>query len=197
MPPSHAFLAKTGHASFRLRCHAAAWAANYSAGRYDEPGLLLLSATGPDTAVKATRAILHVPEIAAEFLVEHPDNGKTRRLSRVHLLGKPIGYTVSVARLAPGAIHLVALAKLPGLMPELSDEALWAELSGQRYTTPLLREWTPWLKAELLHSGGIVQAGSLDQATGSKPGVLTVLPEKLDELVSAGVRRKELMLDVQ
>ena len=38
----------------------------------------------------------------------------------------------------PASIHLVALAKIPGLMPNMSDDHLWTELSGPRYTTPLL-----------------------------------------------------------
>ena len=54
---------KTAKSQFRLRCHAAAWSKVYGGSvqvrrRYsqDYPGLLLLSATGPDTAAKAVRA---------------------------------------------------------------------------------------------------------------------------------------------
>ena len=74
LPP---LVVKTGKSEFRLRCHAAAWAAEYGGTvkihrRYsrDYPGLLLLSATGPDTAAKAVRATLYQPDVEAEFALQ-------------------------------------------------------------------------------------------------------------------------------
>ena len=68
---------KTAKSQFRLRCHAAAWSKVYGGSvqvrrRYSReyPGLLLLSATGPDTAAKAVRATLYQPDIQAEFSLE-------------------------------------------------------------------------------------------------------------------------------
>ena len=45
----------------------------------DCPGLLILSATGPDTAVKSVRATLYQPDVEAEFVLEMDD--KIERLS--------------------------------------------------------------------------------------------------------------------
>ena len=42
-------------------------------------GLLLLSATGPDTAVKSVRATLYQPDVEAEFVL---DSDTTSRCSR-------------------------------------------------------------------------------------------------------------------
>jgi hypothetical protein len=60
LPP---LVVRTGKSEFRLRCHAAAWTAEYAGvirmdrrHSADCPGLLMLSATGPDTAAKAVRA---------------------------------------------------------------------------------------------------------------------------------------------
>ena len=39
------------------------------------PGLLLLSATGPDTAVKSVRATLYQPDVDAEFVLEGREHG--------------------------------------------------------------------------------------------------------------------------
>ena len=72
---------KTTKSEFRLRCHAAAWASEYG-GRmklrrrygHDCSGLLLLSATGPDTAVKSVRATLYQPDVEAEFVLEERDD---------------------------------------------------------------------------------------------------------------------------
>ena len=67
---------KTGKSEFRLRCHAAAWARDYGGTvkihrrhSRDYPGLLLLSATGPDTAAKAVRATLYQSDVEAEFVL--------------------------------------------------------------------------------------------------------------------------------
>jgi hypothetical protein len=179
-------LATTGNSSFRLRCHAAAWCDGYSGTQAFQPGLLLLSATGSDTAAKAVRAVLHVSEIEAEFRLERGE--RIERMARAHYDGKPTGYTASLARLAPGAIHIVALAKLPGLIPDLSDDRLWAELCGERYTTPLLRAWTPWIRQRLIAAGGIVPA----QGYAAKAGVLRATPEEIDDLASSGVRQGHL-----
>ena len=72
---------KTAKSEFRLRCHAAAWASEYGGRmklrrRYGQeyPGLLLLSATGPDTAVKSVRATLYQPDVEAEFVLERRDD---------------------------------------------------------------------------------------------------------------------------
>jgi hypothetical protein len=179
-------LVSTGHSSFRLRCHAASWSDDYAGTRAYQPGLLLLSAVGPDTAAKAIRAILHVTEIEAEFRLE--DDERIVCMARASYDGKPVGYQAALARLAPGAVHLAALAKIPGMMPDMSDARLWAELSSERYTTPLLRQWTPWIRRKLVATGGIVAAAGY----AANSGVLTATPEELDELVSSGVRNGHL-----
>ena len=89
-----------------------------------------------------------------------------------------------MTKLAPGVIHLVALAKIPGLMPNMSDDHLWAELTGPRYTTPLLRAWIPRIKETMVSSGGIVVANGFRATVG----VLKTEPEALDEIVSQGVK---------
>ena len=110
--------------------------------------------------------------------------------ARIAFDGKPVTYTAAVAKLAPGVIHLVALAKIPGLMPNMSDDHLWAELSGPRYTTPLLRSWIPWLKEAMAQGGGIVVADGF----ASTVGVLKTEPDELDALVTSGVKEGHLRM---
>jgi hypothetical protein len=194
LPP---LVVTTGKSEFRLRCHSAAWAAEYGGTvkihrrhSRDYPGLLLLSATGPDTAAKAVRATLYQPDVEAEFILNIGDTAE--RLVRAHsdFNGKPVSYSAATVKLAPGVIHLVAVARIPGLMPNMSDDHLWAELSGPSYTTPLLRSWIPWLKETMTKSKGIVVANGF-QAT---VGVLKTEPTALDDLVSQGVRERCLTL---
>ena len=189
-------IVKTAKSEFRLRCHAAAWAGEYG-GKVklhrrhsrDYPGLLLLSATGPDTAAKAVRATLYQPDVQAEFVF---DSGNTQQMVKARLTfdGKAASYGAAIAKLAPGVIHLVTLAKIPGLMPNMSDDHLWTELSGPRYTTPLLRPWIAWLKQAMTASGGIVVA----EGYASTVGVLKSESDELDTLVASGVKEGHLCL---
>ncbi len=191
LPP---LIMKTTKSEFRLRCHAAAWSSEYG-GRmklrrrygHDCPGLLLLSATGPDTSVKSVRATLYQPDVEAEFVLE---SETTERMLKARFMfdGKPVSYSAAVTKLAPGVIHIVAVAKIPGLMPNMSDDHLWSELSGPRYTTPLLRDWIPWLKETMAQGGGIVVANGFE----STVGVLKTEPEELDALVTLGVKEGHL-----
>ena len=155
----------------------------------DFPGLLLLSATGPDTAVKSVRATLYQPDVDAAFLLSG-DTDQQMLKARATFDGKPVSYHAAVMKLAPGVIHLVALAMIPGLMPNMSDDHLWTELSSPRYTTPLLRSWIPWLKQAMVESGGIVVA----KGFASTVGVLKTEPDELDALVASGVKEGHLRM---
>ena len=155
----------------------------------DFSGLLLLSATGPDTAAKAVRATLYQPDIQATFSLTTGDSEQLIK-ARTAFDGKPVTYGAAIAKLAPGVIHLVALAKIPGLMPNMSDDHLWSELSGPRYTTPLLRSWISWLKQAMTKDGGIV----VGEGMASAVGVLKTEPDDLDALVMRGVREGHLSL---
>jgi len=188
-------IVKSDKSEFRLRCHAAAWAGEFG-GKFtlhrrsrDYPGLLLLSATGPDTAVKSVRATLYQPGIDAQFLLD----GETRHemlKARCTFDGKPVSYNAAVSKLAPGVIHLVAVAMIPGLMPNMSDDHLWTELSSPRYTTPLLRRWIPWLKRSMVKDGNIV----VGQSVAANVGVLKTEPDELDAIVASGVKKGHLKL---
>ena len=194
LPP---LIVKTAKSEFRLRCHALAWADEYG-GRMkvhrrhtqELPGLLMLSATGPDTAVKSIRANLYQPELDSEFVLEIDDQTKRMIKAKITLDGKPVVYKATVAKLASGVIHLVALAKIPGLMPNISDDHLWTELISPRYSTPLLRTWIPWLKRIMVQGGGIVVADGFT----SHVGVLRTEPDELDALVTLGVKEGHLPL---
>ena len=152
--------------------------------------LLLLSATGPDTAVKSVRATMYQPEVEAEFVLERADTTERMLRARITFDGKPVVYTAAVAKLAHGVIHLVALSKIPGIMPNMSDDHLWAELTGPRYTTPLLRSWIPWLKGVMVKGGGIV----VTDGFASTVGVLRSEPDELDALVTLGVQEGHLQM---
>lgn len=188
---------KTSKSEFRLRCHAAAWSSEYGGlvqvhRRRSEnyAGLLLLSATGPDTAAKSLRATLYEPDIRAEFELEGSHLEASMVKAGLTFNSKPVTYNAAITKLAKGVIHLVAIAKIPGLMPNMSDDHLWSELTGPNYTTPLLRSWIPWLKQAMTKDGKIVVAEGLN----ARVGVLKTEPVDLDALVMRGVKHGHLRL---
>jgi hypothetical protein len=70
----------------------------------------MLSATGPDTSVKSVRATLYQPDVDAEFVLESETIQRMLK-ARITFDGKPVTYSAAVTKLAPGVIHLVALAE--------------------------------------------------------------------------------------
>jgi hypothetical protein len=164
-----------GETDFALRCDALACDR--------DKRILLLSAAGPETSVKALAAVLRseakvrfYPELESPFYRYY---GPVRH---------PAGYTVQRAKLDPNTWHVLCTAKVEGLLPVLSEEALWQELRGERFTTPLLRSWVPWLLQRLLEQGGLVR---LEQV-GCEAGLLLAGTETVDELVSEGINQGHL-----
>src|SRR5438552_17634601 len=104
--------------------------------------ILLLSVVGAETSVRALMAGLR-------------SSGKDQKridysagVGSVHgtnLTRCPDGYRVYRTKLAYGLWHVLCLAKREGFMRVMTDETVWQQLQGERCTTPLLREWAPWL----------------------------------------------------
>ena len=59
------------------------------------------------------------------------------------------GYRLDTHRLGFGSIHALFTCRQQGFLPNDSDDALWQELKQERFTTPLLRGWLPYIRKEL------------------------------------------------
>jgi len=193
--------AKTEYSEFSVRVHSIAWSSRFDgptqAGRRrsysNGAGLVCLSATGPDTAIKAIRAILYA-DTACCMTLASPDstNHWPYRIAKAQIAGDQVKYTASVAKLDKGVVHLVAIAKIPGLIVNLSDDHLWKELQGERYTTPMLRHWTEKIGKVLAKKGMLAKA----EGWQTNAGILRVEPEELDKIVSNGVHRGFLKMEI-
>jgi hypothetical protein len=86
-------------------------------------------------------------------------------------------------RLGYNQVHCLAVVKDPRLMPCVTEESLWQKLRSPLYTTPLLREWMPWLMQNLVADSLLVKLPAFQ----CNPGLLTVDDAGLDTLVSRGV----------
>lgn len=82
--------------------------------------------------------------------------------------------------------HVVATARLPNLILNRSEEALWQHL-GETTTTPIKREWMPWIIAAL-ESPRVQKLVKPSTCVGCDVGLCLVTDEDLDQLVSAAIK---------
>jgi hypothetical protein len=76
------------------------------------------------------------------------------------------------------------------LLLDGSDAALWRELQSDRFTTPLLRDWTTEIRRVLEAEGKLRQCGGHN----SQVAVLRLKDEELDAIVSSGVSEGRLTI---
>ncbi len=168
-----------------LRSDAAAWLGGH---------VLLVSAAGPESSCKALAAALH-GDRRMECAFQWENGGAYGPARQYNLSQHQDGYRCYRTRLLPqyGLWQLVAVAKTGDFLSVLSEEALWQHLRGARYTTPLLREWTPWLQDRLTKENLLVKADGY----GCQAGFCHATSEDLDQLVEQGLRDGTLHLGRQ
>jgi hypothetical protein len=154
----------------------------------------LLSAAGPETAIKAVHACL-VSNVKARF--EFSESLLVRQRGRdpwtrycPTLERDTDGYDCHKTRLGFNTWHLLAVSKLPGFMPVVSETALNRELRSPLYTTPYLREWVPYISERL------IEAEMLKILPGFRTtcAFLKCGSPELDEVISVGVREGHLTI---
>jgi hypothetical protein len=154
----------------------------------DNDEILLLSGIGPETSVKALTAGLrssHKDQQRIEY------SAHVGSIDQARLVPCPDGYRITHARLAYGLWHVLCLARRDGFLPVLTEDALWQHLQREPFTTPLLREWTPWLSRAMQERGLLVE---LTQS-GCQAGVLRAESETLDALVREGIQHGQLAIN--
>jgi hypothetical protein len=153
--------------------HAEALAGQRSTGQ-----LLLASVAGPSSSVKALSAILHT-KCAVKMRCGH--NVLTRY---------PGGYICHKARLGCDTWHLLAIADCPELLLDDSDETLWRLLHSERFTTPLLRAWLPYIRESLKNRELLTEPASF----GCKVVLVQADSAALDDIVSWGLKGRQIAI---
>lgn len=167
-----------GNAARTLPCHALAMESKSDV-------LYVLSVAGPSNTVNVMAAGLQAPSIAVEFRPNIPD----RLIYRAQRYGGK--YTCYKHRLGINSWHLLAIAQADGLLPAMNEEALWRQLSGPRFTTPILRSWVPWLKERMIAEEALIPLTSF----GCHAGLLTLDSDGLDALVECGLSGRHLRIE--
>jgi hypothetical protein len=156
--------------------------------------IVLASVAGPQTAVKSFAAALNENcklNVNVDGLEVRLSDGSTEPAQRWRGFERAPGqgrYKVVMHRLGFNYIHCTARLKDPRLLPSVTDEALWAQLRSDRFTTPLLREWVPWLKEALLNEGNLEKLPAFQ----CQPGLLAIDDGGLDGIVSKGISEGRL-----
>lgn len=141
--------------------------------------LMVISACGPGTAVKACCAMLQSKRLSGSVSAYGlPDMGLEKFNLGEH------GFKCAQHRLGYDTWHMLAVSKEPGLMPNFSLQAIYAKLRSSAYTTPMLRHWVPWL-AKTLADRELL--GDLECYGNCHSGLLTATIQELDEAVRAGI----------
>lgn len=156
-----------------------------SALAYEFRCLLVVSVAGPAMAIKAIRGALAAGKPTFDFSLpgsESPNQYGLMRDAAGYHLTKP-------SRLGYGTWHFVAWTLRPEFLACGDDEALW-QLFSKRSTTPLLREWMPYLVQQLRKVKVLRNPSSF----GCAPALCMATDEALDRIVSAGIRSRELVL---
>ncbi len=96
----------------------------------------------------------------------------------------PGGYRIDAHRLGFGSIHALFTCRQQGFLPNDSDDALWQELKQERFTTPLLRGWLPYVRKELELKSLLARCHTLDCTCC----ILTATSADLDSIVEFGLK---------
>ena len=96
----------------------------------------------------------------------------------------PSGYRIDARRLGFGSIHALFTCHQQGFLPNDTDDVLWQELKHERFTTPMLRGWLPFIRKELELKGKLSGCYTLDCTCC----ILTATSADLDTIVESGLK---------
>jgi hypothetical protein len=144
--------------------------------------LYALSCVGPGQSIRAVAAAMRAGDRAT---FEIPLSTQ----SWYHGDGK---FVVRYAKLAYDHWHLLGVTVNPNFILNCTDETLWRLLRSDKYTTPLLKSWTPAIREALVEVGGLKK---VRDAHGCDPWFCYAGDAELDVVVAEGVRTGKLKME--
>ena len=142
--------------------------------------LLLLSVVTEIHNLKRMRAILlggaKAQINAAGIRVGQPGAEGWRQHQPGRVNATQDGYQLYTHKLGYGMIHALFLTRMPGFMKVVTPESLWQELNKDRYTTPIIRPWMPYIETKLREQDLLEDA----HVFACKCGVLSALTKHLE-----------------
>ena len=95
------------------------------------------------------------------------------------------GYRIDAHRLGFRSIHALFTCRQQGFLPNDSNNALWQELKQERFTTPLLHGWLPYVRKELELKSLLSRCHTFDCTCS----ILTAMSADLDSIVESGLKQ--------
>lgn len=140
-----------------------------------------------DGSVAIAWVVASVQSIRAFSAALQSNNSRARVEYQRNMLSRdPDGYRAYYHPLMMRTYESVVVSKRRGLLPTVSDNGLWLELKSERYTTPLLRDWVPFIRERLVKEK-LLESLRCDGEWPTKPGLLTATTEDLDDIVKSGL----------
>lgn len=103
------------------------------------------------------------------------------------------GYDVKIQVLPRfSTAQLVMVARTPSLLFGEKVSAVYRYVMSDEFSTPMLPEWAPYL-CDVLESSGALYAA---EGFGEEVSLCHVSQEKLDEIVSTGLKKGELKVSL-
>lgn len=156
--------------------------------------LLLLSIFTDAMRVKAIRAILCGGAKAVANAAGVKVNQAGAEAWHAHTPGRLTptadGYQVFTHKVGYGMVHAMFITRMPGFMKVVTEESLWQELNTTRFTTPILREWIPYIESTLRYEERLEDAHTFN----CNCGILTATTQSLDKIVAEGLQQRELII---
>jgi hypothetical protein len=152
--------------------------------------LVFISLVAASQDIKAIRAALAAGLAAPMWLknVTLSKDGESKVPEAVS--PSPGGYRIDAHRLGFGSIHALFTCRQQGFLSNDSDDALWQELKQERFTTPMLRGWLPYIRKELELKSLLSRCYTLDCTCC----VLTATTAALDSIVESGIKNRSISI---
>lgn len=150
--------------------------------------LLMVSLVAATQTIKQIAAILRggarVKILAGGVRVKQPSQDVYYAHQPGNMFASSDGYTVYTHKLDFGQAHALMITKAPGFMRVVTDETIWQELNDDRFTTPVLREWVPYIAQQMRGREILEEAHCFN----CNCGYMSATTTSLDEIVSEGLR---------
>jgi hypothetical protein len=151
---------------------------------HDE-SIQVLSIMGAESAAKAIAAILHSDGKAA-FRIDAESVPYYQEFDK-----EKDGYSVYKHRASPNHWHFVAISKRRGLLTNMDEASVWRELRSERFSTPLLRAWAPYIVEQLKNRGLLEPL----EGFGCDAGMMTADSDDLDHVVMEGLLNRQIVIE--
>jgi hypothetical protein len=158
--------------------------------------IYMVSMVAPAQLVKAVRAMLapnvtKSDRVRVEFVdlkVRDRDNDYEHNAGFGHSISE--GYNCYVHKLDYGLVHAMFVTKSEKFLPEMSDAAIWKALKHEKRSTPVIRDWLPYIVKQLKENKSLHHCHTYR----CDCGVLEADDKVLDMIVSRGLLLKEITI---